>query len=615
MKKRLLFLVVLFVALIVLFAIQKPAFMLYNIVLCKGCTLHDWLAVISNGLTLDISMSGYIMILPALMVLISIWIKGSFWRKILKTYFVIIALAVSIAFVADMALYPYWGYKLNSSIWFYLASPKDAAASLELWPTIGQIVIIIIYAALFYCITALRILPLFNCEESVSHRFLSSLTMIVFLGFLLLPIRGGIYASVANEGRAYFSSNMFLNHSAVNPCFSLMVSSARQQSFSEQYSYMSEEEAEKLKASLFETSADGNKQKVLENNRPNIVMVILEGFAGTTVGAVGGDESITPNLNALAQEGITFNDIYANSFRTDRGLVSIINAFPAQPTSSIMKYPAKCQTLPGIAQHLKQAGYSTSVYYGGDIDFTNMRSFFYSSGYDTVIGQDALSFEEPMAQWGYDDRLMANYFADKVLEQAEKQQPFFMTLLTLSSHEPFDVPFSKFNNQYANSVAFTDDCLGDLFEKLRSSDVWDNTLIILLPDHSSIYPEGIPRRSPEQHHIFIVWGGGTIKEPAVIDKTGNQCDLAATLLGQLDLPAEQFKYSKDLLDSGSPDFAFYTFDNGFGLVKKTTDGKHNSVVWDCTAQQPMMQSGEDADKIIEQGKAYLQLLMKDFDNR
>ncbi len=276
-----------------------------------------------------------------------------------------------------------------------------------------------------------------------------------------------------------------------------------------------------------------------------------------------------------------------------------------------MKYPAKSQTLPGMAGALRDAGYATSIYYGGDIDFTNMRSFFYGSGFDEVVGQDALSFSEPMAQWGYDDRLMCDYFAERIIEKSAQEKPFFTTLLTLSSHEPFDVPFQKFDNLYANSVAFTDDCIGRMMERLRQSPAWDNTLVIFTPDHSFLYPENVARYSPEQHHVFFIWGGGAVAQSSVIPRVGTQTDLAATLLGQLSLPADSFAYSKDLLDNAAPEFAFYTFNNGFGMVDK----EGNSVVWDCTSQKVSMEQGSQTDRLVEQGQAYLQLLMEDFDSR
>ncbi|MBR6830721.1 MAG: sulfatase-like hydrolase/transferase [Tidjanibacter sp.] len=614
MKKRILFIITLFFGLTVLFALQKPLFMLYNHALTEGTTAGDWLAVMWNGLSLDMTIAGYISLLPVLLVVASIWIKGQFWKTVLKCYFGLIAVVCSLIFIGDMALYPYWGFKLNSSIWFYLASPKDAAASLELWPTVMQVLFIIIYVWLFYKAVTRFILPILFKEEQPDRRILSTAVCILLLGVLFLPIRGGVHASVANEGKVYFSSNMFLNHSAVNPCFTLLDSSMRQQSYAEQYHYMDSEEARNIVAELTarqEGVADSTRM-LLRTDRPNVVLVILEGFAGTTVGAVGGDSEITPNLNAAAAEGVTFNHIYANSFRTDRGLVSVLNGYPAQPASSIMKHPAKSQTLPGIAQHLRQAGYRTSIYYGGDIDFTNMRSFFYGSGFESVTGQDGLSFDAPMAQWGYDDRLMCNFFGDKVLEIAEESdEPFFTTLLTLSSHEPFDVPYSRLDHHYTNSVAFTDDCLGDMFEKLRSSDIWDETLVILLPDHSFLWPETITRCSPENHHVFMVWTGGAVAEPTIVERTGTQTDLAATLLAQLSLPTEEFSFSKNLLNESAPEFAFYTFYNGFGMIDK----EGNSVVWDCTSDSETLGNGANTDQLATQGKAYLQMLMEDFDKR
>ena len=104
MKKRILFLLALYFMWLPLLAIQKPVFMLYHHALASGCSLIDYLKVITHGLLLDCTIAGYLTALPLLMTLVSVWLPGSFYRKLLKGYFGIMAVLIAAIFSVDVAL-------------------------------------------------------------------------------------------------------------------------------------------------------------------------------------------------------------------------------------------------------------------------------------------------------------------------------------------------------------------------------------------------------------------------------------------------------------------------------------------------------------------------------
>lgn len=609
MKGRVLFVVILFFSFVLLLAVQKPFFMWYNASLAEGTDFGDWLAVIWHGLSLDMTVAGYLTLVPLLMCGISVWWNGDFWVKAIRIYIIIIAVIVGSVFALDMALYSYWGFRLDSTIWFYLRSPKDAMASVTLWEGISQVVVGLVYAAIFYFFIDRLVIPFFEGTRP-RNRELTTVVVAVMGGLLFLPIRGGVLQSTANEARVYFSTNQFLNHSAVNPVFSLLSSTLRDNTFADQYRYMDEELRKQYFEGLVCNSVTEGPSGILAADRPDIVMVILESFSGNLMGAVEEGRAVVPNLERLAAEGIYFSDIYGNSFRTDKGLVAILNAYPAQPTTSIMKFPRKSHNLPSIAAKLKAEGYMNSVYYGGDIDFTNMRSYFYGSGYDRVVGHTAVKGYDKMGKWGYNDQVMFEYVAGE-LERTE-QSPAFVTFLTLSSHEPFDVPYDEFTDPYVNSAAFTDHWLGVFVERLKATPRWENTLLILVADHSFRYPRGTVRSTPEYQHIPMVWHGGVLRKKGIeVSATGTQVDIAATLLQQMGIGHSEFTYSNDLFNDDCPRYAFYTFNNGFGFIDST-----GITQWDCTADRPVDVRGAEGHQMRTlKGKAYLQTLMQDFDDR
>ena len=314
-------------------------------------------------------------------------------------------------------------------------------------------------------------------------------------------------------------------------------------------------------------------------------------------------------MDEFAKEGILFTHFYANSFRTDRGLVSIISGYPAQPTTSIMKYTRKTQSLPSIPASPKKAGYDLQYYYGGDADFTNMRSYLVSTGIEKIVSQNDFPVSERLSKWGVHDHILFHRILTD-LKTEPQQEPFFKILQTSSSHEPFEVPYSKLSNAKLNAFAYTDSCAGDFVRQLKETPLWKNSVVLFVPDHLGVYPESIDHLSPERYTIPLILTGGAVKEPQRITAYGSQIDIAATLLAQLGLPHDDFTFSKNILNPSSPHFAFFTFPNIFGMV--TAD---NEVVFNCESNTVAMDEGTHQGENLNKGKAYLQKLYDDLAKR
>lgn len=612
MSKRLIFLLAVFALWLPVFAIQKPLFMLYH-ALENSSSLTDYLQVILHGVLLDCTISGYLTVIPLLCVLVSIWQPGTVYKKILKGYFLIIAILVAAIYAVDVALYGYWGFRLDATLFFYLQSPKDAMASVPLKTFALQLVMFAAYAWVIYWLFKRLIIPLFP-STPVHRRLGGTIGILLVGGILFIPIRGGITTSTANVGMVYFSKNQFLNHAAINPTFSLIASMSKQQDFAAQFNFFPEEERQERYATLtqYNDSLTNNAEKIklLTTDRPNILIILLESFTANAIEAVGGEAGITPNLNKLSKEGITFTNMYANSFRTDRGLVAVLNGYLAQPTTSIMKYPAKSQTLPSIAKSLSEQGYTADMLYGGDINFTNMQSYFFGSGYSKITADRDFPLSSRLSKWGANDDITFSHLYESIRERDEKT-PWLSTFLTLSSHEPFEVPFHHLEDPYLNSVAFTDSCIGSFVDKLKEQPVWKNTLIVLISDHGYRYPSPMLDYEPRRFHIPMIWLGGAVKEPAIIDIYANQTDLAATLLSQLNLPHDQFTFSRDILDAGYPKYSFYTFSNGFGFIDST-----GVSVYDNESNRPLLEEpSTDSQTRLDKGKVLLQTLYDDLGKR
>jgi phosphoglycerol transferase MdoB-like AlkP superfamily enzyme len=337
---------------------------------------------------------------------------------------------------------------------------------------------------------------------------------------------------------------------------------------------------------------------------------VLESFSGYLIGPLGGDSLVTPNFNRYIKEGILFSDFYASGTRTDKAIPAILDGYPAQPAQSIVKEPKKSQSLPSLVKILIDKGYHSAFWYGGEINFANFNSFVIGSGFHDIITKVNFKPENFNSKWGVHDHILL-----KTLEDSMKvvKEPFLKVVLTLSSHEPFDVPmkpvFEGDDNitKYKNSVFYADKSLGSFLDWAKGTDWWKNTLIIMVADHCCRVSEDMLIYSQNVFKIPMVWiGGALLKKGIRIDKLGSQVDIPVTLLNQLDL-SSNFPFAKDLFSPQSRSFAFYTYNEGFGFI---TDS--SAVIYDHKSKNLVLREGKDPDYAEKNGKAYLQVLFNDY---
>ena len=598
-----------YLSLVILFMIQKPLFMLYASFHKQPYGIRDWFLVVWHGIPIDLSVAGYLTVLPVFLVIISVWAQSFPVKKVMKVYDAIAALIIAVIFIGDAALYPYWGFKLDASVLFYLKTPKEAVASVSALTVIAGIVIILITAFIIYKVLVSALKPFDVPYSKVLMRVPVTLITLLLYAPLLLAIRGGLSESTMNVGHAYFSTDQFLNHSAVNPAFSLLSSMSKTSDFSEQYNYHDENRRSSLFEGLYVTS-DSCTESVLNTTRPNILVVVLEGFGGDFVNAISGRPDITPCMDSLITQGIYFSNCYAGSFRTDRGMVCVMNGHPGLPMTSIMKLPLKSAALPSLASTLSENGYSTYFMYGGDINFTNMKGWLYDAGFRNVISDaDFTAHERHTNAWGVQDDITFSRLLTDVKQRRDSL--WFGGFLSLSSHEPFEVPYNRLEDKICNAFAYTDSCLGAFVDSLRNTEVWDNLLLVITPDHGFRYPQEGFAFDPHVHHIPVLWLGGAIKKPMVIDRFTAQSDRAATILAQMGIDHKEFRFSRNVLsETYDYPFSFYTFSNGFCFMDST-----GVTLYDHDASMCLINDSYGSQQRLDRGKAIVQTLYDDLEER
>lgn len=630
--KQIIWFVKTYATFVVLFVLQKPLFLFLE----KGSATQpvdniftELPAVIWHGLPLDLSMAGYLSVIPGLLSIAVVWLKRELVKPIMNIYFIIASLFITCSFLLNASLYPYWKYPLDSTpLFYFFTSPADAIASVSIWQVILSIVILIVltigvwftlrmrgekrqqYSRYSYGYGGFGSGKRKRFDDFDRHRGRTSIILLLLTGLLILPIRGGITVSTMNTGQVYYSQNAYLNHSAVNPLFSLLESITHQEDFASQYRFMKDKEADKIFATMTSTSDENTypllNEATFKKGTPDILIVIMESFASDIMPSMGSYKDVAVCLDSIAQQSILFTRFYANSFRTDRGMVSILSGYPAQPTTSIMRYPRKTSQLPSIARNLaKYKNYKTTYYYGGDADFCNMRSYLVSQGYQHIISDANFPIEDKLSKWGVPDHILAARMMKDIKAQQNEKRPMLRILQTSSSHEPFEVPYHRLKDKRLNAFAYTDSVMGAIVREYRKLPRWKNTLIVFVPDHVGGYKENLNDHDRSRYQIPLILAGGAISRPMKVGIIGSQHDIAATLLGQLGVEHREFTFSKNMMSDATPKFAFFAVNDAFGIVSE-----ENSLIYDNRAKRIVYDKGEKGFN-LKRGQAYLQKLYDD----
>ena len=603
MKSRLFLLVKFLLCFILIFALGKVIFLTYNHNI-DSFSAGDVFDVLIHGFTMDLSTSGYLLILPWLFCLVSFWVPRFAFRRLLRPYWIVVAAFLTLVIGVDVVLYNNWKFKINASIFSYLASPQGALNSVS-WGFVVICTVLGVALISLLAVALIRFTP--RTLSDVYNRLRYSLVWLVVGGLIFLMIRGGVGVRVMNVGVAYYSPKLFLNHAAVNPAFSLMSSINKSRSFADEFHYLSDAKCDSIFSGLYPDDTSDITDTLLCCKRPQVLLVQLESFGSSFIESLGGEKNVAVNLERLIPEGIFWTNYYSNSFRTDRGTVSLHSGYVSYPTASLMRLPEKMTHLPCIGNSFKRAGYSTHYLYGGDIGVMGKSSYLITAGYDNLISDKDFSYADAhSSKWGVNDSITAERTYQLIADGKLGDQWLF-TFQTLSSHEPFEVPYHRFDDVVLNAFAFTDECVGRLIDRLKQLPVWDNLLVIIVPDHGYLY--NITYEDTRFFHSPMLWLGGAIKEPRTIDVLMNQSDLCATLFAQMGLPHSDYEWSRNVLSSRyTYPFAYCSFPSGIVFI----DGSGSSV-FDITSHKPISEIPSPSTQRLNKAKAILQASYKKLD--
>ena len=517
-------------------------------------------------------------------------IYNSFEKKWLQWTLKIIVcfeiVLVSAIHCGEVIAYYEWGHKLTSRVFMHLSSPDEVARTAEASSILFFFLLLAIeLLTAFFVLKKLKLfsnLPHAHLKNGLIQTLRSSSAIILSLSICVLLARGGVQQIPINIDSAYFSEHQIMNDISVNSAYFFGNSFVlyNKSDVADHLPKISDKDAKATMNILY--SYDRNhRNNFLAVPKPNIILIVLEGWSANAMGCLNSSVSATPNFDNLARSGVLFTNVYATNTTSEIGNTSIFAGYPSLPETPISLYPEKHRNLPTINEKLKKQGYSTNYLFSGDLKYGNIKGFLMGHGFDKL--KDENDFPSGLARGKlnyYDKDLYALLLNDINATKA----PFLHCVFTGSTHSPYDYPLAKTQafkgeeSKYLNSMVYADKCLAEFMQNCKAQKWFKNTIFVIISDHGHATP-GI--NSPFETAFFkipfLIVGEPIAKEHrgTKIETLGSQADLAATLLHQLGLPSEDFVFSKDLLSPNVKDFAFYSTIRGYGFVTPKGSIRYN----------------------------------------
>ncbi len=594
----------------IIFQLSRIYFVLYNTNLFEQNSLQVYFETAFHGFRLDLSASAYciggLLIIEVL--------RQIFKRKLIavqKIYLIFTFTLILFITIADPELFQKWGNKFNSQVLVYITHPMEMALSAGAtnWAkTALYTVVFLVFLVLFYK-TILKVL-----NKKAEFHYLNTLCLLLYMGLDFVLIRGGLGLATISQSASIYSDQSVKNAAAINSFWNAFyfIFTNSDVIYKRHLYYLEDANADQYFKEQLSGPADTTK--LFTTNCPNVMVVMLESITANASYYFSKNNKHTPYLDKIANENLSFMRCYASGDRTEKGLVTVLSGYPAQPSSSIIVFPDKMSKLPSISKSLRTQGYKNYYFYGGDAEFASMKAYLLVQQFDYIFDRVSFKPENLTSKWGAHDEHLYNLVLEKL--SAEKG-PFFTTIMSLSSHEPFDVPYhnKKIVNDewygFKNSIEYADVCLFNFLEKCKQQPWYANTVILLVSDHGhDIGLKDVHYFGPEKYHIPMVITGGALNQTyrgVKYEQVVSQTIIPQLILSQLGLPTADFDWQTGF--EHNIGFAQYHYNNGFGRVNNTQHAMFDNDTRKCYDYR-----GPKADSLnfLNQAKAFQQVLIKDF---
>ena len=593
MKRNIHFLEYLYCHLLIVFLIGRVGFVLNNRCVEQLSFLDAASSCWRGFVEHDLMVAAMLLIIPWLVGLFALRHSGFKLRAWLTPYYILLGFVVAAIIVADAVMYEYWQFKLGMVVLSYASSPEGATNSVSLSYILIRVGLFLLLA-LWIIIPSILLTPKTLPNGKTERLWMRNISII----WLFLVVSGICLMHQGDVYREDNHSSQLANHAAVNPVYAFARSIRLTKNYAKRYNFLSEEDRADLFKGLYPEPANDVQDSLLNTLRPNILVVFIEGFGSRFVEELGGLPDVAPGWKRLIPEGIFWENYYSNSFRTDRGTVSAFSGWLSYADIGLMKLAETHSSLPSLARSLAREGYETGYIYGGAMTNMGKRKYLEDMDFAHLYDDTAFSSEEKSGCWGVNDSTALQKACQLISKWEDGQH--FLVAQTLSSHEPWDVPYHRLDDKILNAFAYTDYSIACMIDSLKQLPEWENLLVIMIPDHGFLYKQSY--KDPGFFRAPMLWLGGAIREPRRMEVLMNQSDIPATLLSQMGISHDDYPWSRNVL-SETYTYPFVYCNYPAGLLFADSTG---TSIYDIDGEAVMMEVPADDGLRILRAKAILQ---------
>ncbi|MBA4728027.1 MAG: sulfatase-like hydrolase/transferase [Pseudomonas sp.] len=597
LRHHLLFMAGSALALLMLFTLLRLALLLYNRELLGDASLATLLEGFGNGLRFDLRLLVYICVPLSLAVLSR---RAMAARRLQRLWLAACASLVILLGMVELNFYQEFHQRLNSLVFQYLAEDPATVLSM-LWHGFPVLKLLSVWGGLTLLWSLLlgwldrRCRPRAGLlsKRSAAPMQLSwhwrGATLVALVLISVVAARGTLrQGPPLRWGDAFTTDSVFINQLGLNPALTLYEAAKNRYSDHRDNAWkavLPEDEALAVTRELLLTGndqlADPELAAVRRDYRApeagrlpvrNVVVILMESFAGRYVGALGSRDGITPNFDRLAAEGLLFERFFANGTHTHQGMFASMACFPNLPGFEyLMQSPEGGNRFSGLPQLLSARAFNDVYVYNGDFAWDNQLGFFGNQGMTRFVGRN--DYIDPVVAdptWGVSDQDMFDR-AVQELGALAPDEPFYALLQTLSNHTPYALPdplpvpaVSGHGSQDAHLTAmrYSDWALGRFFEQAKRQPWYQDTLFVVVGDHGFGAPEQLTEMDLFRFHVplLLIAPGVTEQFGSRREVVGTQVDVVPTIMGRLGGEVRHQCWGRDLL-------ALDERDPGFGIIK------------------------------------------------
>ena len=592
--------------LMAMYSMLRLALLVYNREQIGGATAAILAEAFFNGLRFDLRLV-VIACLPLLLALPSVWAMSA--RGFFRVWLTVFASITLLLGVVELDFYREFNQRLNGLVFQYLKEDPKTVLSM-IWygfPVVRYLLAWALASGLLVWLfrkidlrtRARRDVP--ETPAPFSSRLPVRLSAFLVCGVLAVVASRGTLRQgpPLRWGDAFTTDSTFANQLGLNG--TLMLASAAKSLMSSHRdniwkSDLPPAEALALVRKMLLTDSDTlvseREAAILRNYAPptagvlpirNVVVILMESFAGRHVGVLSGQGNITPYFDKLAAEGVLFTRFFANGTHTHQGTFVTLACFPNLPSFEyLMQTPEGSNDFSGLPQLLGGRQMENLYVYNGDFAWDNQSGFFGRQGVSNFIGR--FDYKNPIVSdptWGVSDQDMFDRAAEELAKRSGGK-PFYAILQTLSNHTPYALP-EKLPvesvtgqgalDQHLTAMRYSDWALGQFFAKIRNAPYFKETLFVLVGDHGFGGGEQLTEMNLARFNVplLLIAPGVQEKFGSTRDTVGTQVDVVPTIMGRLGGNVRHQCWGRDLLNLPKDDA-------GFGVIKPSGSDQTVAII-------------------------------------